>query len=57
MRAAKALASLVMCADLPEPSMVTDAISTEISCAVTNLNKSEDEMTPAIFIFVPNDRF
>ena len=35
MRAAKALASLRVCAALPEPSLLGDAIRTEISCAGT----------------------
>ena len=33
-RAAKALASLRICADSHEPSLFTDAISTEITCTV-----------------------
>ena len=32
MRAAKALVNLPTCADLPEPALLTDAISTKISC-------------------------
>ena len=32
MRAAKALASLHICADSPEPSLFADVISTEITC-------------------------
>ena len=31
MKAAKTLASLCICADLPEPSLLADAMSTEIS--------------------------
>ena len=33
MREVKALASLLKCAGLPEPSLLTDAISTKILCA------------------------
>ena len=32
MRAVKALASLCLCSVLPEPYLLTNAISTEISC-------------------------
>ena len=32
MRAAKAVVSLHLCTDLPEPSLFADVISTEISC-------------------------
>ena len=32
MRAAKALASLHICADLPESSLIDDAFSSKISC-------------------------
>ena len=34
MQAAKAQASLCICADSPEPSMLADAISAELSCNV-----------------------
>ena len=36
MQAAKALASLRICADSPRPSLLADAISTEISCTGPN---------------------
>ena len=32
MRAAKAMASLCICTDSPEPSLLADPISTKISC-------------------------
>ena len=36
MREAKALVSLCICADTPEPSLSADAMSTEISCTGVN---------------------
>ena len=38
MRAGKALASLHICTDLSEPSLLTDAISTKILCIVPYLD-------------------
>ena len=38
MQAAKALVSLHICADTPEPSLLVSVISTKISCAVSYAN-------------------
>ena len=46
MQAPKAQASLRICADSPEPSLLDDAISTKIACAgsliIDNLNMIVD---------------
>ena len=44
MGAAKAMASLRICASSPEPTLLDDAISTEVSCSCTYV--LEKRITP-----------
>ena len=55
MRAVKALASLCICADMPEPSLLADALSIEISCTLPYILNRSKKATPGLFaIYIQN---